>query len=160
MKKILIAMILGVLFTSCVTYTPPIKKDIVKTKDFTQSYDEVWAKITNWFTTKGLPIKNVDKNSGLITSEYKLDNMPSYTKYGSPTATSLYMDCGVGGYLSAEGGTINVLVIKKDNFVNVTINAFFSSYLSYSGYTPPQSVRATCFSNGTLEKEIFDFIGK
>jgi len=148
MKKVYVFTIFAcILFNSCVTnYTPPVSKNIEKKKEFNKSFDIIWEKIIKWLNENAIPIKNIDKNSGFISSEYDL------------TVFSDYMDCGDGGIQTDKKGTINIVVSKNNDKIIVTIITFFSCYLQYIELDKSKNDRVECISNGNIEKEIFDYI--
>lgn len=134
---------------SCESYQPPNKYTFDNYREFSKSYDEVWQKIINWFGKNGIPIKNLDKSSGFIASEHNLN-----------TGTIYYMDCGEGGSQTDGKATINIVVVDKGESTLVTINTFFSCFLSYMGANTGAHRRIDCNSTGRLESEIFEYINK
>ena len=151
---------------ACKTPAPiiPVARVIEKERIITKSYDAVWQSAVEWFATHNTPIKNLDKGSGIITTEYSLSMGEAYR----------YMDCGGGNStfsgkveLANYSGNFNLLIKKiSDNSTKVSVNVFYScsqnkykykSVLS-SEYVLESSNRVTCSSKGQLEKDVFDYI--
>jgi hypothetical protein len=111
-----------------------------------------------------MPIKNLDKSSGFISTDYKLVT----------GVISQYMVCQgasstFGGKveLTNHGGNLNVLVKKiTEDSTKVTVNTFYSctankyryASLISTTYVLESSTRIDCNSTGILEKAIFDYI--
>jgi hypothetical protein len=148
MKKIIFMLCLVLLVSCATTYNPPAEKAITKTKSYQYDYDYVWDKIIEWFGKNGTPIKNLDKNSGFISTESNLSTM-----------NSKYMDCGEGGEAFDYVATLNIIVKRDNNLVNITINSFFSC-LVYNRFGVVVNQRMPCYSTGLLEQEIFGYIEK
>ncbi len=167
-NKIFIISLIIFLTISCSTtarFTPvPVVRVIEKERIINKPYDAVWQSTVEWFATHNTPIKNVDKSSGLISTEYSLPMGEA----------ARYMDCGgtsssFSGYTSLENhsGNFNVLLKKvSDNATKISINVFFgcsvNSYqakgLLSTDYQLKSSSRINCTSTGTLEKEVLDYI--
>lgn len=150
MKKLSILLLMSISLIGCVSsYTPPQTHNVENKKVFNMDFDEVWTKVVAWFGTRGTPIKNIDKNSGFISTEANLQ--PSSYRY---------MDCGSGGTMSDYRVTINILAEKANNGVSLTVNMFFSTHLRYMGWSEGADRRIDCSSTGEYEKEFFEFIGE
>lgn len=175
MKAIILNVLLVILFAVCFTacsgssaeYEMPKDRVIEKQKTINKSYDIVWQEVVDWFAFHNSPIKTLDKNSGLIASDYNL----------SVEQTKEYIDCGkvISGQTNAFGvevtfmryenpkGNFNILIKKIDETsTKVTINFFSESELNQYNRQGSQvySQKVTCVSKGILEKEIFDAISK
>jgi hypothetical protein len=162
MKKPLIFLSLificisSIILSSCATnsYQPP-RARIIETKfTINKNYDNTWQGLVNWFASHNSPIKNIDKSSGLITTEYNL----------SVQDQARYLDCGVlesGTLQSARFGesfgNFNILVAKiDDNSTKVTINCFFKTIINQYNLKGELifTEKVDCNSTGVLEKEI------
>lgn len=165
MKHLIPILLLAVIFSfiSCSGYTPPKTYTVVNEMNINKSYDIIWEKLISWFTSHNTPIKNIDKESGLLTTEYNL----------SVSDAKKYVDCGdVGTTLGSNrileklNGNFNVTVKKiTDDKTQVIINVFFNAtlntYETFSGNNNlEKSEVVTCTGKGKLEKEIFDYISK
>jgi len=155
MKKLMIIAIGIILLYGCSSYKPPKVYTYPKSQTYSKTYDEVWSKIIQWFGKHNTPIKNLDKNSGFISTEYSL----------GVNIFSKYCDCGEPGSLmifEKAIGNFNVVLIKiNENQVKVDVNTFFKGEFSVYNFLTkryePQII--DCNSTGVLERELFDFIG-
>ncbi len=127
-------------------------------------FDATWQSAVEWFATHNTPIKNIDKSSGLISTEYSM----------SMKDALVFMDCGRGdstmtGKVEMDNylGNFNVLIKKiDDNSTKVVVNVFFScavkkyryENLLSTNYVLESSVKEDCVSTGKLEKQILDYL--
>lgn len=73
---------------------------------YTESFDNIWGDAIEWFATNNIPIDRMDKESGLLTSEYRLGANQEVINCGEPTGNiGLYSAQFEGMYAN-----INVLV--------------------------------------------------
>lgn len=128
--------------------------------------DPVWDATVEWFATRGLPIKNIDKTSGLLATEHV---MPT-----SLVATVMHCDAPPakpnGKVELVEHRThFNVLLrAQGPRQTKVTVNAFFdclaNSYENVGLFGAQvrldSSVRQKCASTGTLERSILSRLEK
>lgn len=155
-----------VISCSAPVHKTPVVHFVEKERTISKSFDTVWQSAVEWFATHNTPIKNIDKNSGLLSTEYSL----------SLKEAAKFMDCGMGESnfkgkveLVKPTGNFNLLVKKADeSLTKVTVNVFFScvvnkyryeSLLS-TEYVLESSERTDCTSTGNLEKEILDYLAK
>lgn len=142
-----------------------VARVVEKERIVNKPFDAVWQSTVEWFATHNTPIKNLDKSSGLVSTEYSL----------SMAEAANYMDCG-GSTTSAFGastglsnhsGNFNVLLKKiDDTHTKVSINVFFGCSLNtyrYKGLLSTEMVlvsssRINCTSTGVLEKQVLDFL--
>jgi hypothetical protein len=161
----MIAMsIFFIMSCSAPEYIRPTTYVVEKDRIIKRSFDTVWQSTVEWFATHNTPIKNIDKNSGLISTEYSLSIGEAFQ----------YMDCGAGESnfngkveLVNHTGNFNVLIKKiDDHSTKVSINVFFGctvnkyryeSLLS-TDYVLESSTRTNCTSTGRLEKEVLDYL--
>ena len=162
----LMSSIVFLLMAGCTApeYVKPEVRPIVKEGVIQKSYDTVWQSAVEWFATHNTPIKNLDKSSGLISTEYSL----------SLEDAALYMNCGSGESnfngkveLVNHTGNFNVLLKKiDDHSTKVSINAFFGCTVNRyryenvlsTDYVLESSTRTTCSSTGAIEKSILDYL--
>ncbi len=157
MKYFLFALITLALF-SCSTYQKPQKKEFERTKIINKSYDDVWAGLIKWFSEHNTPIKNLDKTSGLISTEFSL----------SLANSEECVDCGSRGFgqtIDAKEGNFNVVIEKVTaSSTKITVNTFFRATLetvnTTSAYAPPYRTPINCESTGVLEGQLFESIAK
>ncbi|MBU0473261.1 MAG: hypothetical protein KKF62_03780 [Bacteroidetes bacterium] len=160
MKKQLhyVAILLVIFVFGCSTYKPPKTYEVVKEMTYNKSFDDVWNLAIEWFANHGTPIKNMDKVSGFIATEYSLS-----------TRQMNCLDCGSAGQnlfavqrLDDPRGNFNLLIKKiDDNNVKVTVNCFFkaTSNVYFDGKLNSSNT-IDCNSTGLLEKEIVEYLGK
>jgi hypothetical protein len=141
------------------------------------SKEEAWKKIINFFTSKGLTIKSIDKNSGLITTE-NTSFLNSYTwenKNGSLTNPNAFVVCNkvrapftytralkpdiiTGQWvirLKEEGARI----IITTRLTNATGKVVIDNSASYD-QGPEESYNLTVQSTGIFEKTIEEALNK
>ncbi len=139
-------------------------KIIEKERIISKPFDAVWQTSIEWFAIHNIPIKNLDKSSGLISTEYSV----------SLGDADRYMSCGKGSAsftgkveLTNYTGNFNVLIKKLgDNSTKISVNVFFGCTVNnykYKGllsteYVLVSSSRITCTSTGALEREILDYL--
>jgi hypothetical protein len=172
-KSILIPIIFLSLFLilSCSSskYAAPavqVVQVVERERIINKSFDEVWQSTIELLATYNMPIKNLDKSSGFISTDYKLVT----------GEVSQYMRCeGASSTFSGKveltnhGGNLNVLLKKiNEDSTKVSINTFYScmsnkykyANLISTTYVLESSTRIDCTSTGNLEKAIFDYIGQ
>jgi len=170
-KTILIPIIFLSLFLilSCSTSkyvapAPVVIQVVEKERIINKSFDAVWQSTIELLATYNMPIKNLDKSSGFISTDYKIISGD----------VSQYMYCeGASSTFSGKveltnhGGNLNVLLKKiNEDSTKVSVNTFYSciankykyqSLLS-TVYVLESSTRIDCTSTGNLEKAIFDYM--
>lgn len=156
-----LSMFAVLIITSCATYQPPKTYDFEKERVISKPFDETWGEIIEWFASYGSPIKNMDKNSGFIATEFNL----------SVSNSEDYFDCGQAGanistFQKFENpiGNFNILVKKIDDArTKIVVNTFFSvtvNYYQHINMKFEKSEKINCNSTGVLEKELLDYISK
>ncbi len=134
MKKISGVFIVFLLATSCMKLLPlrgnyPEPPFALKTN---QSYDSIWGKIVDVFADRGIPIKIIDKSSGIIVSEKiklstTIEDKNGELKDKNAFIVPHYYDPGsrknITSYpLDAYTGEFNVRAKTTENGSIVTIN--------------------------------------
>jgi len=156
MKVTFLAIIATLIFLSCAAYKPPKVYKFPKSKSYNMNYDAVWGKVIDWFGNHNTPIKNLDKTSGFISTEYSLQ----VDKYSDDC------DCGTSGSLQhfkKITGNFNIIVKKiSDTQTKVNINTFFKGYIEeYNWVTERYITREIdCNSKGNLENDILIYVNK
>ncbi len=144
------AILLGLLLSSCSTYKAAKTYTFDKTQVYSQDFDQVWSGIIEWFAEKNIPIRTIEKASGLIVTEYGL------------RVSDDICDCGQNGTyqkVKERTASFNVFVRKVEAGTRVTITLFCSSKLSTSdlyGSGPASISDVDCNSTGMIELELFD----
>lgn len=147
MKAKILAMVLVCIFLiSCATAPPPRK--IISSFPIEKPFDEVWSALIETFADLQLPIQNMEKASGLITTDW--------IDFTGQTNED-YCDCGGLG-LNIEVnrlGKFNVFVKKTtDNSCEVKVNCMFEQTIKFGDVVSKRK----CVSTGNLEAEIFRLI--
>lgn len=152
--------------TGCASYKPPQVYNFDKERIYPKPFDEVWQKAIEWFGTKGTPVKNLDKASGFISTEYRLN-----TDDLDPEKSHFLCDCGNPGSagiadqrIQNANGSFNIIVKKIDEHnTKVIINTFYKADLymhEYGSGNPDHFLKTIdCNSTGRLEKELIDYLG-
>lgn len=171
MKKVLlipVSFLLIFLLQDCATTktapAPAVVRVWSKERIITKPFDKIWQSTIELLATYNMPIKNLDKTSGFISTEYKEIT-------GDP---SQYMGCNGSSYtfsgkveLTNKGGNMNILVKRiSDDSTQVTVNCFYSctmnrykyANLLSTNYVLLSSTREDCISNGGLETAILDYL--
>ena len=150
------ALFLAIL-TGCGTL--PKEYDIESNRVYEAPMDVVWEGVIEFFTGYNIPIKTVEKDSGLIYAEhqYQKPQDVSAAFYG-------WADCGDPSFMELDIGeslSLNLFVRDSGNTgqTTVTVNALFSRVTQVSGALfTTDIVKTPCNSTGKLEKLIFDHI--
>ena len=150
--KILILGLACLFFAYCAT--APAPRTITSAFPIEASFDDVWAGVIDSFAEMNLPIANMEKDSGLITTDW--------ITYPLGKAGKVYCDCGGLGLnveISREG-RFNVFLRKIDgNSCELKVNCLFSQRIQpvmaegATGIT-----RRNCVSTGKLEADMFEMV--
>lgn len=147
--KILILGLVCLIFMYCAT--APIPRDIVKSFPVEASFDKTWTAMIEAFADLQLPIQNMEKDSGLIITDW--------IDFTGQTNED-YCDCGSLGMLLIEvgrSGKFNIFIKKVDeNSCEVKINCMFEQTVKIMGENATSQKK--CISTGNLESEIFKLI--
>jgi hypothetical protein len=155
MKKILVlsVVIFSLLFLSCATVgTRPV---ITDTFTINAPFDKVWGSLIKYVSVKNIPIKIVEKASGLLDTD-----LFTYAQ-------------GSGIYVAGE---LNKIAVMQSSFMQVYTSSRckFNFYVASSDANTTQIKITTyieafdnttqnwyeCYSNGTLEANIFNGINQ
>lgn len=125
-------------------YTPPKQYNFSNRSTINNTYDKTWSKVIEYFASNNIPIKNVAKDSGIISAE----------KIQFPDS---YADCGTGlGRIISKTGTFNVFVSQEEGIQKVMVNSDFN--LSYQSEWDGSINQVKCNSTGKIEAEILSYI--
>jgi len=133
------------------TGTAPAPRQIVKAFPIEAPFDEVWQALIESFAELQLPIQNMEKDSGLISTDWIDFTGQKNTDYA---------DCGKHRFGIKEGsrsGRFNVFVKRtSDNSCEVKVNCMYRwTLVSLMGEF---AERRSCISTGNLEAEMFELI--
>jgi len=135
------------------------------TMQFQKQFDDVWNTTIQWLGMNNIPIKNIDKSSGFISSEsFKVSDNNicdcGYHYWDKVDGTIEIKDYVVPNYSNGTtNGTFNIVVRNlTDGTVEVTVNSFYK--LQYSEFVMDRtwSYERNCVSKGALELTLFKFI--
>lgn len=138
-------------------------------------YDTLWGNIIDFFSEKGIPIKTMDKSSGLIISE-KMSFLNSYTiepKKEGPIDSSAFIVVAFAKHTPPTEltGEWNIHIRKEGNKVIISVNLVNikaqnytpggSGMIAGSPYTyDSQTIILEAKSTGVFEKTIAATIQK
>jgi hypothetical protein len=153
MKKHLGFFLVVCFFIGCAT--APVPRQIQNVFPIDKPFDSVWQATIETFAELNLPILNLAKDSGLITTDW-------ISFQGQKNETG-YCDCGGLG-INAElerRGRFNVYVKKTgESSCEVKVNATFDHTIqSALDRTSPRYTNS-CVSTGKLEAEMFRLISE
>ena len=142
--KILVLATICFLFASCASTPPP--RIIENSFAIEGNYDSVWSAVIETFAELQIPIDNMEKDSGLITTDW--------IDFTGQTNED-YCDCGNLGINieRSRTGKFNAF-LKRDaeNSCKLTVNCQFEQTFSFGD----NLYKRKCVSTGTLEREIYD----
>jgi len=158
MKNLFISLILVIGIVGCAA--PSLKPPSDQSRDFSDRYaadfDVVWESVVDWFAVNNIPIKNIDKNSGLISSDYSLGS--SFTQVDCGTMDPGDMARLVDTNITAN---INVLVRSQRDEVIVRPNVFGQGVYTLQSTWDNRLiyVRADrCVTTGELENSLQTYL--
>lgn len=144
--------------------TATVVQVVERERTVNRPFEAVWQSTIELLATYNMPIKNLDKTSGFISTDYKLIT-------GNPLQ---YMYCAGANStftgkveMTSQGGNLNVLLRKiSDDSTKVSVNVFYScmsnkyryASLISTTYVLESSTRIDCTSTGNLEKAILDYL--
>lgn len=148
----LVAISLAMASISCVTVPDSGYSALSNNRDLKVSYDRVWTAIVSTVSERA-SIKNIDKASGLLTTEdFSLGSgfttQLTLQKYAHQPPNFL-------GTWGASRGSLTFFVTRKGEITNVRVTARFHGF--------EENVTKTWMewpTNGVLENEMLDRIGK
>ena len=134
--------------TNC--YTPPQDYKVDSTTEIAKPQEVVWKKAVEYFAVNNLPIKTIDKNSGIIAGEKPAD--AKLVDCGNANATPVLEKD------DAEKPKIEFnIFIKADG--TKTIVSIHENIGKSKAFKPMQGdVDIECKSKGVFEKELLDYI--
>lgn len=110
-----------------------------------QSFDETWSNVIGFFAENNIPIKTLEKDSGLVVAETgSLTDQEITILADCPGAVLTTSDANIANY--------NVFVRETQEGVKVQVNTKFTRTLRGSLSNATQSF--TCNSKGEAEKSV------
>jgi hypothetical protein len=159
MKKIFSTMALAALVTGCAapSVTPPSASGTGQANSYTADFTDVWEHTVDWFATNNIPIKNIERDSGIISSDYSLGAGFSQVDCGT-------VDPGGMHVLADENVTANINVLVRDRAGQVSVqpNVFGQGVFTFRNTWDNrllETVRVDrCVSTGELERSLQNYI--
>ena len=150
--KILVLGLACLFFISCAT--APAPRQIVKAFVIEAPFDGVWQAVIGSFAEMNLPIANMEKDSGLITTDWQI--------YPRGKAGKVYCDCGGLG-LNVEierRGRFNVFVRGlTENSCELKVNCIYNQTIQPAMAKGSTGITSrNCVSTGKLEAEMFEIV--
>jgi len=127
-------------------------------KIFTSDPDKVWTAAVGYFTQKNIPIKMIEKSSGMMVTEYWHD--PKWTDEDIVGAECHEPD-GLPEYKTLTVSVQFSIFVKQlgDSQTSVQVNTEFRGVLKYqSTFGEPIEKEISCSSNGKLEAKVLEGI--
>lgn len=149
-QNVLSSMLAAIMILSLVgCATAPKQHVITNSFDYERDFDTVWTAVVEVFAEMNYPIDNMEKDSGLITTDW-------LSLAG--TGNDDYCDCGGLGLTTedARQGKFNVFVKKGSGGATVRVNCLFRQTRSFGG----SSSTVNCVSTGNLEARVNQLISE
>ena len=151
--KVLTLFAIALTLTGCAT-VPPSRPDLFNTtRNYPASKDIVWDRAVEWFAVQNVPIKAIEKDSGIISGEaiYVLNNGLR------PDQDAI---CKTDFLSTVDGYTVrlNILVRGDGAASSVRVTSTIIASVRYTvGNAMPRTIE--CQTTGRIEKSILDSIG-
>lgn len=130
--------------------TPPVPRQVPNSFPIDKPFDTVWQSVIETFAELNLPIMNMEKVSGLITTDW--------ISFAGQDNIKGYCDCGGLG-ISREvdrRGRFNVYVKKVgDSACELKVNSIFDHTITSALDNHSPNYTSACVSTGKLEAEVF-----
>jgi hypothetical protein len=118
-----------------------------RTNTFPVDLDATWSAVIDAFGELNIPIDNLEKDSGLITTDWM-------------RVEKDYMDCGGSGISvdSNHRGRFNVVVRQEGAGTKMTVNSVFTATRSFGDSSAERSCVSTGFLENTLHRLVAERI--
>lgn len=150
----LTAMLTGCAGTGGTPYTPPAGTNTDYSEAYDADFSSVWNNAVDWFATNNIPIKNIEKDSGIISSEYTLGSDATQLDCGSYEQPATVVKPNFTA-------NINILIRERDGFVNVNPNVFGSGEFGIYTVFGDKAFNfdaERCISTGEVEKSLHQYL--
>jgi len=109
------------------------------------TFDQTWSAVIEVFADRNWAIQNMEKDSGLITTDWM-----------SLGSDSSFADCGGSGIASVAKREIrfNVLVREEESGARITVNATFRELRTFDN----QVAYVDCTSTGNVEQLVHELV--
>ena len=144
--KILVGLFAALALASCVS--TPQSYDFDNSRIINKGYDETWASISRFFTSRSIQIKTIEKDSGLIYAERIVQD-------GQSTKDE-FMECPSTFMMTVKSRMLqmNIFARPVSGGTEVTVNTNMTITLCNS-YA---CVSDACNSTGRLETLLLDSV--
>lgn len=165
MKKLLLIVSCITVLSSCtsmkLTGNYPDPHYFIETSD---SFDDVWSRVIDYFAYAGVPITTIEKSSGLIVSS-KVSFIDHYTteKRGIPSDPNAYVVIPNLGALYLMTGTLtitgdwNVRIKESDGKTSININLINIDCYYTSTDRMGNTTKIPAKSTGKFEQSLLDY---
>lgn len=151
MRKLIIAAFAVTTLTACASTPPPVIERFDTSRTYSMSRDQAWERAVDWFASQNIPIKAIEKDSGIISGE------AAYLR----TVQGEYAVCDTPMLYTTNGATarLNILIRGTGTEATAQVNNTIVGEAIYSLSNPPVRQSVTCQSTGRLENSILNAIG-
>jgi uncharacterized lipoprotein len=140
-----VSVLLGVV-AAVASAGAPASHNVRRSTEVPLDYEATWAKVIDLFSERGWSIDNIDKDSGLITTDWmNLD-----------ADRDTFADCGGSGLATVSGTQMrfNVRVKPLVTTTELTVNAKFRQLRSLNSTVG----EVECSSRGAVEAMVHDHV--
>jgi len=151
MRNLICVAAAAITLAACASTPPPVIEHFETNRTYSMSRDQVWERAVEWFAVQNIPIKAIEKDSGIISGE------AAYLR----TVQGQYAVCDAPMLWSTNGATarLNILIRGNDTQASAQVNTTIVGEAVYSLSNPPQRQSVACQSTGRLENSILNAIG-
>ncbi len=147
MKKQLASIVSALAVAACATPAQTFQYD--NTRMIKADFDEVWGRTINVLASNNLPIKTLEKDSGIIVAENELVSVRSMGESAS---------CPTNFMVTPYGGVMNYNVFVRKVDAETTSVAVNTAYRMNYRDMNNAIVSEVCNSNGNVEKKLLNAI--
>lgn len=142
MQGVRIMTVLACALAAAASATAPQARQVKTTAVVSGSADAAWDAIIDLFAENNWAITNIERSSGLITTDWM----------SLGTEAETYADCGGSGIATVEATSVrfNVRVKELDDGASVMVGASFRQRRSFDG----KERVVDCVSKGAVEKVV------
>jgi len=138
--RVMMIMIATAILAACATPPQPVAVENTRTYDLPK--DVVWERLLDFFTSQSIPIKTIEKDSGVVYAE-RAGFSPGQADCGASLLNEM-----------SRMASLNVFVRQMGGETQVTVNTAFNVVRSYDR----QVWTAECYSTGLIERQILQSI--
>lgn len=147
-KKFFVLIVISFLAWGCTSMmpqSPQLNPDLQNVFIINANFDEAWTALIETFADLNLPINNMEKGSGLITTDWMATD-------------KTFCDCGSSGLTTATieiMGKFNVFLKESsESSCEMKVNCLYEKTIYY-GMGPK---KYSCISTGKLELSMYELI--